>query len=299
MVLASIYLQMIKWQNQFISIVLNSKNISDKNYSDLFENEIMIQDCSENDIIKFPSKIKIMDEIIIKNSYQINYGLIGYNYDLIEKELASIILPQIKKFVSQNDKCLRYVIYQFEGFRGNKSNIITKFIEKYEPKELTEEEMLIIQNVKKSINNSFTEILFSLQVLINLILENNYNKNELITNIINSEKNENENITILKNLFNDEKIVRKKLFKVDKVMNIFNIYEFLCWDEIKDNLNNEYKMELDDNIKIKFDLFYKGYEDKRIITKIKLATALRSIPPQITKLTRKSPNLQILSADFS
>ena len=135
MVLASIYLQMIKWQNQFISIVLNSKNISDKNYSDLFENEIMIQDCSENDIIKFPSKIKIMDEIIIKNSYQINYGLIGYNYDLIEKELASIILPQIKKFVSQNDKCLRYVIYQFEGFRGNKSNIITKFIEKYEPKE--------------------------------------------------------------------------------------------------------------------------------------------------------------------
>ena len=106
----------------------------------------MIQDCNENDIIKLPSIDSIMNEIIIKNSYQKNFGIIKYNYDFIEKELASKILPQIKKFVSNNENCLRYVIYQFEGFRGNKSNIITKFNEKYKPNKLSNKEIQIIFN---------------------------------------------------------------------------------------------------------------------------------------------------------
>ena len=231
MVIASIYLKMISCQNQFINVVLNSKNISDKNYSGLFENEIMIQDCNENDIIKLPSLDSIMNEIIIKNSYQKNFGIIRYNYDLIEKELAAKILPQIKKFVSNNENCLRYVIYQFEGFRGNKSNIITKFIEKYKPSKLSKEEIQIIFNKNDNIqenNNKLVRILFSLQVLINFILENNYNKDELIIN-----------------------------------------------DKIKENLLNEYKMEINNDIKKKFDSFYKDNEDKKYITKIKLATALR------------------------
>ena len=103
------------------------------------------------------------------------------------------------------------------------------------------------------------------KVLKDLKQKENINKNpvDIRKRIVTTPQDKNykflENITILKNLFNDEKIVRKKLFKVDKVMNIFNIYEFLCWDEIKDNINNEYKMELDENIKIKFDLFYKGF----------------------------------------
>ena len=148
-VLTGIYKEMIKWQNEFINIVLNSKNINDKNYSELFEQEIMIQDCKEDDIVKLPKIKDIMNDIIIKNSYQKNYGIIIYNYELIEEELASMILPSIKKFVSDNNTCLRYIVYQFEGFRGNKSNIITRFIEKYNPKELNNEELQIILNYKK------------------------------------------------------------------------------------------------------------------------------------------------------
>ena len=277
MVIASIYLKMISWQNQFINVVLNSKNISDKNYSGLFENEIMIQDCNENDIIKLPSLDSIMNEIIIKNSYQKNFGIIRYNYDLIEKELAAKILPQIKKFVSNNENCLRYVIYQFEGFRGNKSNIITKFIEKYKPSKLSKEEIQIIFNKNDNIqenNNKLVRILFSLQVLINFILENNYNKDELIINII-LQNDKNENISLLKDLFDKYNIRKNKLFKVDTLMNVFNIFEMLCWDKIKENLLNEYKMEINNDIKKKFDSFYKDNEDKKYITKIKLATALR------------------------
>ena len=280
MVITSIYLKMISWQNQFINVVLSSKNISDKNYSGLFDNEIMIQDCNENDIIKLPSIDSIMNEIIIKNSYQKNFGIIKYNYDFIEEELASKILPQIKKFVSNNENCLRYVIYQFEGFRGNKSNIITKFLEKYKPNKLSKEELQIIYEYNLTINepnnnnNKLVKILFSLQVLINFILENNNNKDELILNII-LQNEKNENIALLKDLFNKDKIRENKLFKVDSLMNVFNIFEMLCWDKIKENLLIDYKMEINDNIKNKFDLFYKDNEDKRYITRIKLATALR------------------------
>ena len=152
MVLAALYKEMINWQNQFINVVLNSKNKYHKNYSDLFKQEIMIQDCNENDIIKFPSGDEIMNDIIIKNSYQKNFGLIYYDFNMIEEELASNILPLIKKFFSDNDNnCLRYVIYQYEGFRGNKSNIITNFIEKYNSRELTIDELKIIFNYKKKL----------------------------------------------------------------------------------------------------------------------------------------------------
>ena len=112
MVLASLYKEMINWQNQFINIVLNSKNKYHNNYSDLFKQKIMIQDCNENDIVKFPSN-DIINEIIVKNSCQKNYGIISYDFNLIEEELASIILPSIKKFYSDNDNNnLRYLIYQ-------------------------------------------------------------------------------------------------------------------------------------------------------------------------------------------
>ena len=285
MVLTAIYLKMISWQNQFISVVLNSNNASDKNYSGLFENEIMIQDCNENDIIKFPDKEYIMNEIIIKNSYQKNYGVIIYNYQLIEEELASKILPSIKKFISNNETCLRYVTYQFEGFKGNKSNIITKFNDKYKPMDLSPKELAIIYNYKIKVhdNNILIKTLFSLQILIDVILENNYNKNESILKIISKEE-KNENFEILKDLFYDENKnnnIKKnkekkesKLFKVDRLINVFNIIELICWAKIKDNIIEDYNEKITESIKKKFDSFYK-IENTRYIKKMKLATALR------------------------
>ena len=271
MVLAATYKEMINWQNQFINVVLNSKNEYHKNYSDLFKQEIMIQDCNENDIINFPSNEEFMNDIIIHNSYQKNFGIIQYNFGLIEEELASIILPQIKKFNSNDDNCLRYVIYQYEGFRGNKSNIITMYIQKYKTRELTDEELRIILNYKKHHENvedkKIINILFSLQILIDIILENNYSKNELLSDII--EKNiTDRSLDILISLFNN----RNHLFTVDCLMSVFNIFEIICWDKIKDNLDkNNYLMEINDQIKQKFEKFPKI----EIITKKNLSTAIR------------------------
>ena len=80
---------------------------------------------------------------------------------------------------------------------------------------------------------------------------------------------------ILSELFNNKEIQNKNLFKVNSLMNIFNIFELLCWDKIKENLVEEYKMKLSESIIKKFDSFYSNEENKRYITKIKLATALR------------------------
>ena len=279
-VLAAIYREMINWQNQFINVVLNSKNVNHKNYSKLFEQEIMIQDCSEDDIIKFPSKKDIMNEIIIPNSYQKNFGIIIYNYELIEEELASIILPSIKKFNSDNENCLRYVIFQFEGFRGNKSNIMTKYIEKYKPKELNNEELEIILNYKNNHENKrFLNILFSLQILIDIILENNIDKNELISNVI-EQNDQNEKIEMLEDLFNNDK--EKRLFTVDTLINVFNIIEIICWDKIKDTLINSYLMELNDNIKKNINKCFTNEKiinneinNQKLITKKNLSIAIR------------------------
>ena len=268
MVLSSIYLKMISWQNEFINIVMNSKNISDKNYSGFYENEIMIQDCNKNDIIKFPS----INDLIIKYSYYTMSGEVKYNYNYIEKKLASDILPKIKKFVSQNDKCLRYVIYQFEAFRGNKSGIITDFIEKYEPIpiELFEKEkQIIIEEINAQKNkDSLLKILSSLQILINTILETKPKKEELISDILNNQKN--ENMDKLKDLFN-----KNVKFTVSHLMNIYNVIEMLCWGIFKENLNDIYKKELNKNIKENIDYYYKECGDSIYITKEKLATALR------------------------
>ena len=276
-VLTGIYREMINWQNQFINVVLNSKNLNNKNYSELFEQEIMIQDSTENDIIKFPSIKEIKNDVIIKNSFPKNYGIIFYNYELIEEELASMILPSIKKFVSDNEKCLRYVIYQYEGFRGNKSNIITRFIEKYKTKELNNDELRLILNFKnkyeKNNNKKIINFLFSLQILIDIILENNYDKNELILNVI-EQNNQNENIDILKDLFYNTK--EKNLFTIDSLMNIFNIFEIICWEKTKDNLSESYFLEINENTKNYINNYFNMIDNERkLISKTKLATAIR------------------------
>ena len=273
MVLASLYKEMINWQNQFINIVLNSKNKYHNNYSDLFKQKIMIQDCNENDIVKFPSN-DIINEIIVKNSCQKNYGIIYYDFNLIEEELASIILPSIKKFYSdKDDNYLRYVIYQYEGFRGNKSNIITNFIEKYSVRELNNEELRIILNFKnkyeKKEEKKMINILFSLQILIDIILEKNYNKNDLLSKIIENNNNDGS-LDILKPLFDKN----RELFKVDSLISIFNILEIICWEKIKKNLTEDYLMDINEIIKDKYDKLYK--EGKFIIfSREKLSIAIR------------------------
>jgi hypothetical protein len=58
------YKDMAGWQNSFINEVLNSENIQLKNYKDLFNSKIMIQDCETEQILDLPY---FESQIILRN----------------------------------------------------------------------------------------------------------------------------------------------------------------------------------------------------------------------------------------
>ena len=281
MVLAALYKKLIFWQNSYINQILYSKNESHKIYNEFFESEIMIQDCNENDIINIPTNEELLNNYIVKNTYKKKYCIIEYNFKKIEEQLAINILPNIKKFVSDNNKCLKYVIYKYEGFKGNKDNLITIFNDKYDIKELTKNEMNIIIEYIKSIKNKSEQKILdfwsSLQLLIDIILENNYNGEILISKII-RDNNKKESLILLNDLFNNSKITEKNkgtLFKVNSLMSVFNIFELICWEKIKENLIDNYLKEINDNMMQVIDIFFNDDNNKNIITRKDLSTAIR------------------------
>ena len=303
MIIAGIYQKMIEIQNSFINIIINSSNERLKNYANLFIIKIMIQDCNKDEIIKLPlfdddidnknkeenklnndmdnnddndkEKINIM-KIIIDNSYYYDNNYMEYNFDSIEDTLASLILPKIKRFYSPQDseKYLRTVVYQYEGFRGN----ITEYLEKYQQRKLTEVELNIVINFiinQKNQNFDMKSFLFSLQILIDIILSNNYKKNESLYKVIMNIK-DNSNIFLIKNFFNKiktEEEYNDSLFTVECLIDLMNFLEMFYWDKIKNNLDKDYLVDINNDIKLKFDNIYNN--KKILITKELLCTAIR------------------------
>ena len=298
LVLLAIYEEMSQWQNSFIDSVINSPNENLKDYKELFNSKIMIQDCEEEHILNFPNlnfnfkeenknkdeRINLM-ETIINNSIRKENEVI-YDYDEIEDYLAINILPKIKSFKSE----YRKVIYQYECFVGDRSSIIINFIEKYEQRELNDNEMKNIINyiIDNKNNKKFNikNILFSIQVLIDVILDKSPNKNESLYRILKDIEN-NPNIEIIKNFFenlnemnekNENKIEEENnYFNVGSLISVIDILELFCWENIKNNLDKRYLEEINQNIKMQFDSYYDNNEEKnnKIIKKIDLCSAIR------------------------
>ena len=208
MVLAAMYKTLQDIQNTFLNQIINSKSEILSCFNEQLNREIMIQDVNKNEIINL-DKINndVIKDIIIKNSLpdifgniitekEINYNNLctfEHNFAKIELELGSILLPGLRKFKDD----IRFVTYKYEGFRGNKSSIITNFNEKYPQKELNEKQIKYIEDFinkgdkkknklekkifdKKDIKN----MLFSLQLLIDYFQRENFDKYESICDLI-------------------------------------------------------------------------------------------------------------------
>ena len=199
MVLAAMYKNLIDIQNMFLNQIINSKSEILSCFNDQLSQEIMIQDVQKNEIIDL-NKIneEVLNDILVKNSIPDIFGNLKYenqldynnlcifehNYENIERELGSILLPGLRKFKDE----IRFVTYKYEGFRGNKSSIITNFNEKYPQKELNKDQIKYINDFlnkgdnknklegkkfsKKDIKNMF----FSLQLLIDYFQKENFDK---------------------------------------------------------------------------------------------------------------------------
>ena len=139
---------------------------------------------------------------------------------------------------------------------------------------------IIIEYIKSIKNKSEQKILdfwSSLQLLIDIILENNYNGEILISKII-RDNNKKESLILLNDLFNNSKITEKNkgtLFKVNSLMSVFNIFELICWEKIKENLIDNYLKEINDNMMQVIDIFFNDDNNKNIITRKDLSTAIR------------------------
>ena len=292
LVLLAMYKEMISWQNSFINIVINSPNEYLNNFKELFVSKIMIQDCEEDQILYLPNfeneniiginnknkKINLM-EIISDNSYRKDNKVI-YNYDEIERILASSILPKIKGFKDD----IRKVIYQYECFVGDRSSIIVNFTEKYQQRKLTEEEYKSVINFilvnKKNKKFNIKNFLFSLQILIDVILDLNPSINDTLLSV--TSKNINLfNFDIINNFFMEmnEKEKNNNL-TISTLIDIFDIVELFCWDIIREIVNKEYLQDINEEIKIQIDTYFDVNPEQKnnnimIISKIDLCSAIR------------------------
>ena len=281
--LASIYKKLIEYQNTFLDniINLNSQNGLLHCFVKQLNSEIMVQDSTINEIVKLDidknekNNLKLysdLNEIIFVNTSNNPFtNKFNYELDQIELELGNIILPGIRKFKSTDDE-LRYITYMFEGYRGKNSNILTNFNEKYTPKELTQNEKNILHYfINNFTKDEYKNFLFSIQILINYIQNSGNPKETPIYQIIQNipdHINVDENI---KNLF-----ITNKELTIDKLVRIFEFFEHLCWNQITDNLLDEFKKPLNkDKIKLIEDYYKNNNDVKNNIKKIELAGAIR------------------------
>ena len=276
--LASIYKKLIEYQNLFLENIINCNSQNGLLYCFVkqLNNEIMAQDVTFNEIVKLKIKknnsklYSDLEEIFFVNIS--NDPLINkFNYELnqIEIELGNLILPGVRKFKSSDEE-LRFITYTFEGYRGKNSAILTNFNEKYPQKDLTKNEKEILYNfVKNFAQDEYRNFLFSIQILINYIQNSGKPGETPIFEVFSNipmHLNIDENI---KDIFN-----LNKNLKIDKLVRIFEFFEHLCWEQIKEYLLDEYLKPLDEN-KIKEINNYFFNNKNNVISKIELAEAVR------------------------
>ena len=281
--LASIYKKLIDYQNVFLDDIINcnTQNGLLHCFVKQLNNEIMIQNASINEIIKlFPEdneknnlrEYKDIDELIFVNTSNDPYiNKFNYEFDLIEVELGNLILPGVRKFKSSNDE-LKYVTYMFEGYRGKNSDILTNFNEKYTPINLSPNEKNKLSNFILNLDqDDYKNILFSIQILINFILKKGMSPNTSIKEII---------INIPEHLNIDQEVIKlfnsNKEFSINKLVKIFEFFEQLCWEQIQENLLDEFLKPLDKEKIELIDKYFKEQKDKCIIINKKaLSGAIR------------------------
>jgi hypothetical protein len=252
----------------------------------------MIQDCEEDQILFLPNfenenkndsknkneNINLM-KLISNNSSRKDNKII-YNFDEIESTLAAFILPKIKYFKED----IRKVIYQYEIFVGDRNTIIVNFIEKYQQRDLTDEELKSVFNYirENQKNNKFNikNFLFSFQVLIDVILDQSpYINNTLLSVALNNQNLTNFDIIIKFLTAMKENEKNNNSFTISTLINLFEVVELFCWDIIRENLDKKYLQDINENIKIQIDKYFEDNSLKKsnniIKSKIDLCSAIR------------------------
>jgi hypothetical protein len=284
MYLASAYKFFIETQNEFVKTIIKSIGPDSllRSYLSQLSQEIHVQEANEEDVLRINSNTKKLARDMIfqysmrdifkkgKIDFKEFKKSIKFDFDSIENELARRILPGVKQFIySEENEPIKFISYLYETFRSNRSSIITNYNLKYPSRRLTfEEEKLLYTFIKekKGKKQSFNiDIMSSCQILIDYIQKENFNKNKSIADVIRELPKYIEIDDLLKSFFientedmneintnennNDENVENIQMFSINTLINIYELIEFLCWPEFKNNLNDQYRMHLSDEMK--------------------------------------------------
>ena len=310
MYIAAAYGKFIEWQNNILKPIIDANPLGGilNNYVDFIKKQIPVQDALPDQIVLIDKKIKdskyndIKDIIysfsernIFSENGKINYSdynSFKYDYDSIEEELGRIILPGVCQF--EEETKLNFVVYWSEGFRGGNSDIIIKFYNKYPQIDLTEEEKQKVKDYIKKLNKEnievynikkdFKDIFGSLQILIFFLSENLQQKSdETINTVIKKApgyfKISNDCIDFFK--------TEGKDITINKLMDLFFIFEHLCFEDLIKNLQLDLKYEIsqEQKDKIKNDLI-DNYNKKTYSLKDLGAAVRRYISRYLVGLTQ-------------
>ena len=279
MYIAAAFEYFIKSQNEFLEHIINNGE-NDKNiyhYIDNMKKSIPIQYANENQILLidncfFGSIYDNFEDLINtffkRNIFEengtinyLNYNSFIYNIDSIEEELAKLILPGKCLFDKENN--LNFVTYLGEGFNKGKSDILNKFYSKYAQNELDKDEKSkIIKYIKThpqlAENYDFKPFFDSMQLIIFYLVNNSYNNDENIKNIlIGRPRYLKINEDCLEFLLDEE-----CGFKLDKIMNLLLLFEHLCFNDL--DLPDIFKVQINEETQKKIEELKENKSNKDI-----------------------------------
>ena len=270
----------IEWQNSFLKPIIESykeKNNLLSCYVSQMEKSVNVQNANSLQILQIEN---CFDKTYFNNFEELlslycsrkddNINDFNYDFEKIEEELGKCLLPNKCLF---NEKNIKYVCYQNEGFRNINYDFLIKFGKKYGQKGLIEENRKkIIIYADKEYNN-FYDLYDSFILLINYLNNNISAKNDTkIIDFINKAKEKyiNFNNTFI-NYFNEE----GKDISIDKLLNSFLYMEHICFEHLCEKLNNKYKDSLDKSKQEEIINYFKEKHKDVIITQKEISTAVR------------------------
>ena len=290
MYLAGGYEQFIKWQNGFIKPIINALEKNKEGilyyFKENLKHKIDVQKATDNEIIKkeFPDNsdninflhlinLNCYRDIFFEN-YKINYSNYNnfvYDFETIEEELGNILLTGKRIF---NDK-IHFVTYTYEGFRGEKSSTLIDFMSIYPPQKLNDNEkkelFKYIKEKSKYGDIDFTQIIFSIQQIIHYLTQEKIGPESKLNDILSSKP-------AYLNISNECKNLFENLsdFGISKLFEIYSFLELFCFDSMKKNLKDDYKIKLNELQKQKIEEYYKNGEQISI-DKVNLASFCRKL----------------------
>ena len=304
MYLAAACQSFIDWQNTFLQPIVDANAFNGilHNYVSNILRKIPVQEAKHDQIVLIKERFEkygkysdfndliyaFSERNIFGENGKINYSdynTFVYDYDGIEEELGKIILPGVCLFLGEDE--LNFVTYWGEGFRGGNSGMITKFYGKYRQKDLTDEEKQIVYEYISNMNKNksakanqkrkydFKYFFGSMQILLFYLTEKGVmNENEKIVNIIKNAPGYLKLSNDCKSFFYNE----GNNFSLNQLMNLFFFFEHLCFEDLAETLQPEYRQPIDAKLKEKIiEKLIKKKDEFNLIPNKDLGAATRRL----------------------